>query len=682
VRYLFIILLSFASLFAVAQTETTTTEQQLENQADADQAETEDDSYLQSLNYLRRNPLNLNRADENDLKDLRLLTALQIQNFIRYRSVFGYFINIYELQAIPTWDVETIQKVLPYVTVRPVVNLADEVGKRFRDGNHSLLLRETYVLEKSKGFKQKDSVNATSFYPGSRDKIFVRYKYVYKNLLQYGVVGEKDAGEQFFKGNQKQGFDFYSAHLFARNIGVIKALALGDFTVNLGQGLIQWQSLAFKKSPDALNIKRQSTILRPYNSAGEINFHRGVGITLQKKRWEATVFGSYRKLDANTIIDTSANYEEFISSFLTSGYHRTASEIADKGMQKQLAYGGNITYRANKWHLSANTIQYKFDLPIDKSDQPYNQFSLSGNRWANYSVDYSYTWRNLHFFGETALDYKNNYATVNGLLMSMDARADLSLVYRNISKGYQSLNGNAFTENTFPNNEKGLYAGLTLRPVSSIRIDAYADIYRFPYLKFNVDAPTTGKDFLLQLYYKPNKQVEAYTRYRTETKQQNYNPYDLTMKELPFIPRQSWRTQFSMKVNPKITVRNRVELMWYDKRGPQAENGFLTYFDFIYNPPMKPLSATVRLQYFETDGYNSRIYAYENDVLYSYSIPAFYDKGWRTYLNINYSFRKNFQAWFRIAQTLNKNKDVIGSGLDEITGKHRTEVKLQLLYGF
>lgn len=681
-RCLFIILLNLSSLFAIGQTETPITEQQLENLADADQAETEDDSYLQSLNYLRRNPLNLNRADENDLKDLRLLTALQIQNFIRYRSVFGYFINVYELQAIPTWDIETIQKVLPFVTVKPVINFKEEARKRFRDGNHSLLLRETYILEKSRGFKQKDSANATSFYPGSRDKIFLRYKYVYKNLLQYGLVGEKDAGEQFFKGNQKQGFDFYSAHLFARNIGAIKALALGDFTVNLGQGLIQWQSLAFKKSPDALNIKRQSAILRPYNSGGEINFHRGVGITLQKKRWEGTLFGSYRKLDANAVMDTSANYEEFITSFLTSGYHRTASELADKGVQKQLAYGGNVTYRANKWHFSANTIQYKFDLPVNKSNQPYNQFALSGNRWANYSIDYSYTWRNVHFFGETALDYKNHHATVNGLLVSMDARADFSLVYRNISKAYQSLNANAFTENTFPNNEKGLYAGLTLRPASAIRIDAYADIYRFPYLKFNVDAPTTGRDFLLQLYYKPNKQAEVYTRYRTETKQQNYNPDDLTMKELPFIPKQSWRTQFAMKINPKVTVRSRFELMWYDKRGPQAENGFLTYFDFIYNPTMKPLSASMRLQYFETDGYKSRIYAYENDVLYSFSIPGFYDKGWRTYLNINYSFRKNFQAWFRISQTLYKDKNLIGSGLDEITGNHRTEVKLQLLYGF
>ena len=680
-RYIFIILFCCTSLLARSQTETTTTEQQLENQAEADETETEDDTYLQLLSNYKKNPLNLNQADESDLKELRVLTALQIQNFFRYRNVFGALINIYELQAIPTWDVETIQNVLPYITVRPVVNLREELGKRFSEGNHSLLLRETYMIEKSRGFKQKDSANATSFYPGSRDKVFFRYKYVYKNLLQYGIAGEKDAGEQFFKGNQKKGFDFYSAHLFVRNIGIIKSLALGDFTVNLGQGLIQWQSLAFKKSPDALNVKRQATVLRPYNSSGEINFHRGVGITLQKNKWEATLFGSYRKLDANMVLDTLTN-EDFISSFLTSGYHRTNSEVADQGIQKQLAFGGNIIYRADKWHLSANTIQYKFDLPVNKSDQPYNAFALAGNRWANYSVDYSYSWRNVHFFGETALDYKNNHATLNGLLVSMDARADLALVYRNISKGYQAINANAFTESTFPNNEKGLYAGVTLRPVSTIRIDAYADIYSFPFLKYQVDAPTTGKDYLVQLYYKPNKQVEIYTRYKTETKQENYNPYNLTLTPIPFVPKQDWRAQFSYKVSSQVTLRSRFEVAWYDRKGPQSEQGFLTFLDVVYNPPMKPLSATMRLQYFETDGFNSRIYAYENDVLYSFSIPAFFDKGWRYYLNLNYSFSKKIQGWFRISQTLYKDKNLIGSGLDEITGKHRTEAKVQLLYNF
>ena len=38
------------------------TEQQLENLTDADQAETEDDSYIMQLQYFKKHPLNLNEA--------------------------------------------------------------------------------------------------------------------------------------------------------------------------------------------------------------------------------------------------------------------------------------------------------------------------------------------------------------------------------------------------------------------------------------------------------------------------------------------------------------------------------------------------------------------------------------------------------------------------------------------
>lgn len=117
--------------------------------------------------------------------------------------------------------------------------------------------------------------------------------------------------------------------------------------------------------------------------------------------------------------------------------------------------------------------------------------------------------------------------------------------------------------------------------------------------------------------------------------------------------------------------------MWYDNKGVNKENGFLSFFDFIYKPMMKPISGVLRLQYFETDGYNSRIYAYENDVLYSYSIPAFSDKGFRYYLTLNYDLTKKLSFWLRWAQTIYKNRNTVGSGLDEIQGSRRTEVKLQ-----
>ena len=203
-KFFFIILFSVnCSLFTCfGQDIPATTEQQLENQTDVDQAETEDDSYLQDLEQFRKNPINLNTADADELKRLRIVTDLQIENLISYRNLFGKFISIYELQAVPAWDVSTIHKLLPFVTIAIPVSLGDEASRRFRDGDHSLLIRVSQVLEKSKGF---DKSTSGTKYLGSPQRILFRYRYTYKNLLQFGLVGDKDAGEQFFKGAQNKG---------------------------------------------------------------------------------------------------------------------------------------------------------------------------------------------------------------------------------------------------------------------------------------------------------------------------------------------------------------------------------------------------------------------------------------------------------------------------------------------
>ena len=90
---------------------------------------------------------------------------------------------------------------------------------------------------------------------------------------------------------------------------------------------------------------------------------------------------------------------------------------------------------------------------MQKGDEPYNLYAISGKNWYNFSVDYSYTYRNLHFFGEAAADKNFNKAFINGLLISVDPRVDVSFVHRTINKAYQAINGNAFTENTYPTNE-------------------------------------------------------------------------------------------------------------------------------------------------------------------------------------------------------------------------------------
>ena len=658
------------------------TQQQLENITAANgDAETDDDDYLQLLQHLLKHPLNLNVATATDLAALKCLNPLQVQQLLDHRYLLGPFISIYELQAIPLWSTELLIKIRPYITVSTKEDIRYFFSPRFKKGDHSVLLRVTQVLERAKGYGLQDTA-VTNFYPGSPQKILLRYQYNYKHLLQYGLLAEKDAGEQFFKGKQKQGFDFYSFHFFLRNKGIIRSLAMGDFVVNMGQGLIQWQSLAFKKSADVINIKREGAVLGPYHSAGEIDFHRGLGITLQKKNWEASFFVSYKKIDANRVTDTSGIIDEYVSSFQNSGYHRTNAETDDKGVQRQLAFGGNLSYRYRKLHLGINAISYKFSLPLIRPTDPYNQYSLDGKGLVNYSFDYGYTYKNLHLFGEMALTGKMDIAFIQGLLISVSKSVDISMLYRNISRSYQSLYSSAFTEAAYPNNESGLYMGITIRPNSFWRIDAYADIYRFPWLKYRVDKPSEGADFLLQLTYKPNKQLEIYSRYHAETKSINDNPDALTLSPVRAEPRQNWRTHISYRISPVFTLGSRVEILWFDKKSSQAETGFLGYFDLFFKPSLKPFSANLRLQYFETDGYNSRAYAYENDILYSFSIPVFYDKGYKYYINFNYDINKKISLWIKWSQIFFTGKTFIGSGLDEITGNKKSECRLQVMYRF
>ena len=681
-KFLFILLLlPFALKAQQPESTNSDVEQQLEAITEnSEDNETEDDSFIQSMRQYLKHPINLSTANLATLQELSIFSAIQIQQLISYRNRLGSFISIYELQAIPSFDLRLIEKIRPYVTVSVLENSRAQVGKRMRAGNHSLLTRATQVIEKSKGYLI-DPRSGRSFYPGANQKYFFRYQYQFKNLLQYGIVGEKDAGENLFKGAQKSGFDFYSAHFFLRNIGFIRSLAIGDFTVNLGQGLTQWQSLAFKKSSEVINTKRQLAVLRPYHSAGEIIFHRGVGITVAKNKMQSTAFLSYKKIDSNIIFD-SLGKEDFISSFQYSGLHRTSSELIDKGAQRQFVVGGNLAYTANRLHVGFNGVQYQFALPIKKTLDPYNLYSLTGNKLGNYSMDYSYGYRNTHFYGEVAFTNAFEKAVINGLIVSVDPKVDLSILYRNISKGYQSLYTNVFTESTLPNNEKGFYTGISVRPWVAWRVDAYVDFYVFPWLKYLVDAPSFGKDYLLKIFYKPNKQLEIYIRYRTESKFKNFNPDDFNLSPVLTVPRQNIRTQINFKINSTFTYRNRVELVWFGNRPSDSQKGFLIFSDCIFKPMMKRYSGGIRLQYFETDDYNSRIYAYENDLLYSFSIPVFYDKGFRYYLNFNYGLTKNSTIWLRWSQTIYKDKSTIGSGLDEIAGNKKSEIKLQWQFQF
>jgi hypothetical protein len=177
--------------------------------------------------------------------------------------------------------------------------------------------------------------------------------------------------------------------------------------------------------------------------------------------------------------------------------------------------------------------------------------------------------------------------------------------------------------------------------------------------------------------------VELYTRFRIENKAINISGLGLPTRPVYTQPRQNWRTQLSYNLSRELTLRSRVELLWFDQQNnDRKQQGFLTYLECRYKPFSKPYALNARVQYFETDGYESRLYAFENDVLYSFSIPQFVGKGLRYYINVNYDLSKKITIWCRWAQTVYANTSSIGSGLDRVEGNKRSEIKLQVMYNF
>jgi hypothetical protein len=72
------------------------------------------------------------------------------------------------------------------------------------------------------------------------------------------------------------------------------------------------------------------------------------------------------------------------------------------------------------------------------------------------------------------------------------------------------------------------------------------------------------------------------------------------------------------------------------------------------------------------------VYTYENDVLYSYSVPALYYKGQRAYFLVNWDITRNFEIWARVASTIYDNQNTLQTGsLNQINANHKTELKLQ-----
>ncbi len=647
------------------------------------------------LETYRRRPLDLNQANYDELAETLLLTPVQMDQLLEYRRRMGKLISIYELQVIPSLDVETIRNLRPFVRVGGGLDDTQiSLGRMLAEGDRELYLRAQRRVEKARGYLIEPN-DETNYYLGNPWRYYTKFRQRYGNRLSFGFVAEKDPGEAFFSANNsKRGFDYYSAHFFLRNVNRnIKALALGDFNVSFGQGLILYSGFGFGKSSQTTTVARGGQTLRPYASVNEISFQRGAGLTLAfGDKIEATVFGSRKGINGNRIetltqIDTVEQeiFTANISSINLSGFNRTPSEVADRNAVTNYTFGGNLQFRGSqRFRIGLNVLGERFSQSLLRTPRPDNRFQFSGDRLYNASLDYRYRLRNFTFFGEVAGSDNGGTAMIHGVQAGLDRYFDIALVYRRYGRDYQALNARPFGETANGRNEEGIYLGVELRPANHWKVNAFYDLWRHPWLRFNIDAPSTGREYRFRLTYWQKRKLETYLEVRAETKGFGTDGDETVFTNLdPVVERSRFqaRWHFGYKITSALEWRSRVDWGFTEDPLNGREEGVMVYQDFHFRP-RGPFSFSTRFALFDTDSYNVRFYQYENGLLYNARVVPYYERGSRTFFVARYKGIRKLTLEARIAQTFFPDRESIGSGLEEIQGKKRTEIGSQIVWRF
>jgi len=624
---------------------------------------------VSALEEWRREPVDLNQAGEEFFAKLPFLTEFQIRSFLKYREEHGPLLSVHELGYVYGLDGQTIGLLLPYVRVGEVGFAAASAASG--KVKHEMLMRGAFGFEKPAGYTPGD--DGTPVYPGNRWLYYARYAIARKDRFSAGITAEKDPGEPFFKPDNVAGFDYYSAHVALVNRGKLKTILIGDYRLHFGQGLVLWNGASPSKSSLPLQVARRQEAILPNRSNDENDYFRGVAATYSNRRLSVTLFTSYKRRDANLQIENTET--PGFTSLQQSGLHRTTSERVDERSVAETAMGTHISLNGNWIRVGTSLAMYHFSLPmLKREDAPY-RFDFTGKDLVNGGVHYSASRGKVQLFGEAARG-NGRWALMNGVLANVNRYASFSLLYRYYAPGYYALHASPFAESSEPSNEDGLYAGLELHPQSQIKISGYADLFRFPWLKYQVSAPSNGSDYLIQVDFSGSKRFSCFARLRHQR-----NPHDLdndtaTVYQVGENRHTALRLHATWQVSKQIEFQCRTELVKVMEQDQPPGYGRLIFADGSWQGKKIPVRLDGRFSWFSTDGYSSRIYAYEQDVVAGYSFSPLSGKGIRYYGMIGYAPSPRVTFRLRVAQYRYSGRKTVGTGNDETSPGRRTDIRI------
>ena len=579
--------------------------------------------------YYLAHPIDLNdAAAAESLAELQLLTPPQIAAVRARRRLAGDYLDPLELQAIAELRAGDLRAVLPYLTVGSTPRaLGRDLRARLREARTFVALRT--------GYRRADEASQARW-RGPNAPAYARVRATAGRQFSLGLVVDHDAGEPYGSGaGRRLPADHVGVHAYADELaGTVETVALGDFGVNWGQGLISYTGFAGGKGAAVMDVQRHARWLIPHASAAETGFLRGAAAVARRGQWRAMAFASRRALDGPLDTLPDAGTATF-GTLRPAGLHRTGGELAGRGTNAATSYGVAVEFAAPWGRLGVHGLEHAFDVAFGPDDALAGAFDFRGDRMRNASASWQTFLGPVSWYGEAAVDGGGATALLSGVQTALDRRTDLAVVYRRYAVGYRTLYENVFGATRRPENEEGAYVALRSAVRDGWEVRGFVDLYRHPYARFRLSRPSVNRDAFLRLTHHRRRAYAVYAqlRYRDGEREEPRDGSAALRRVLPFA-RTSARLQAEFDLAPHLRLRSRIEYA-RTRAGGATSEGTVAYQDVLLSP-RGPLSATARIAVIDTDDFESRVYAYENDVLYRFRIPAYYGRGYRGYVNLRY----------------------------------------------
>ncbi|MCK5825108.1 MAG: helix-hairpin-helix domain-containing protein [Ichthyobacteriaceae bacterium] len=591
----------------------------------------------EEFSLLSEYKIDVNNVGVEEIKKLQLvLNTYQISNLWSYLKRNGELYSVYELTSIKGFDRTVIEKLIPFIEILPIKSIRKYSFKDYLKYSKTHLLLKTQILDSP----TNNFLDSISFFSSNYSK-YIKLKFNSMNRIKLGLTLETDAGEQMLNGYDSV-FDYQSFNVEFNNMFGFQKIVIGDYGLEFGQGLVLWSTFGFSKTSNATNVIKLSRGAVSHGGTNENEFFRGAVVQYKISDFSITPFYS------NNIID--ANLKEH-NSIVNSGLHRTDNEIGTQNNVEKQDFGLNVKRTFSKVSTSVTYVETSYNKFISSGNEVRNKFSFSGNKNRLLSVDYFCNLNEVFLAGEFAKNFEGGLAVNSSVLFAPMPEFNATVLYRNINKEYNAFNNSPFAEYS-SGAEKGVYIGVKSELNKFLTINAYVDWFEKTWVYYLNDSPSKGTETMFSVDYKFNRQSVLNFRVRHEQKASNvsgnYIGYEVDknfLNKSVDTNKGTYRLNLKNKISNQFSVSTRAEYVTY--KHVDFEDGWLLSEQIVWKPLNSEFQVYASYAVYNTDSWFTRIYIYERDVLYAFSVPAYYGRGERLLIGAKYKILKNINLWAR-----------------------------------